>query len=176
MLHPSFVKKKDTPSRQRRRASRAAAQRLKVAEEESYRETVEDSAKETENSDPAENPIEENVEQTEDFNENEIEQKAEKAENPQSKNSNLNDEFCSDKDYNTVVDELIVKPPNDWKDTEVENFIDYNLKIVGINVFEIEKERSQSGENFRVKIQPTQLKDLKSESFPLRNWTWRPQR
>ena len=171
-LHPTFVKKKDTPSRQRRRARRAAAQQKNVAEEASKRETVEESVEE------AENPVEEIGDQTE-VNENSTEQKAEKADNTKTEKSSLNDEFCSDKDYlmeNSLVDELIVKPENDLKDAEVVNFIEYNLKIVGINVVKIEKELSKSSEHFRVKIQPTQLKDLKSESFPLRNWTWRPQR
>ena len=176
-LHPSFEKKKDSPSRQRRRARRASARQEKVAEEASNRETVEESVVETENSEQAENPIEENWEQTEKVNETLIEQKAENADN-------LNDEFCSNKDYlienassiKALVDEILVKPEDDWKDEEVENLIDYNLKIVGINVVKINKEISQSGETYRVKIQPTELKDLKSESFPLRNWRWMPQR
>ena len=90
----------------------------------------------------------------------------------------MNDEFCFNTEYlienassiKALVDEILVKPEDDWKDEEVENLIDYNLKIVGINVVKINKEISQSGETYGVKIQPTELKDLKSESFPLRNW------
>ena len=97
---------------------------------------------------------------------------------------NLNDEFGSNKDYlleiassiKALVDENLVKPEDDWKDEEVENLIEYNLKIVGINVVKINKDISHSGETYRVKIQPTELNDLKSESFPLRNWRWMPQR
>jgi hypothetical protein len=172
-LHPSFEKKKDSPSRQRRRARRAAARQNKVTEEASNIVTVE----ETENREHAGNPIEENNEQTEELNKTSIEQKAENADN-------LNDEFCSNKDYlienassiETLVEEIFVKPENDWKDEEVENLIEYNLKIVGINVIKIHKEMSKSSESFRVKIQPTELKNLKSESFPIRNWNWMPQR
>ena len=108
-------------------------------------------------------------------NKTSIEQKAENADN-------LNDEFCSNKDYEnasgneTLVDEIFVKPENDWKDTEAENLTEYNLKIVGIEVIKIDKEMSQNSESFRVKIQPTELKNLKSESFPIRNWSWMPQR
>ena len=111
------------------------------------------------------------------MDESTIEQKAEDA-------ANLIDEFCSNVDYliendysvDTVVEEILVRPENDWKNAEVENFIEYNLMIVGINVVKINEKISQSGKTLRVKIQPTELKDLKSESFPLRNWSWTPQR
>ena len=51
------------------------------------------------------------------------------------------------------------------------SLIDYNLKIVGIDVIKIEKEMILSNEVFKVKIQTTRLEALKSESFPLRNWS-----
>ena len=181
----SLIKKKDSPSRQRRRARRAAARQVNVAEEASNEETVE----ETVNTDPAKKPVEqsENKKTTEEeVNENSTELEAEQAENPKNESENLilNDEFCSDNDFmknatniNTLVDELLVKPGDNEKDEEdIMNLIDYNLKIVGIDVIKIEKEMIQSNQVFKVKIQPSRLEVLKSESFPLRNWSWRPHR
>ena len=82
-----------------------------------------------------------------------------------------------DTNINTLFDGLLVKPKNNEKDAEeVMSLMYYNLKIVGIDVIKIEKEIIQSNEVFKVKIQPTRLEVLKSESFPLRNWSWRPHR
>ena len=179
---PFYLKKKDSPSRQRRRARRAAARLVNVAEEASIEETVE----ETVNTDPAKKPVEqsENKKTTEEVNENSTELEAEQAENPKNESENLilNDEFCSDNDFmetniNTLVDELLVKPGDNEKDAkDIMYLIDYNLKIVGIDVIKIEKEIIQSNQVFKVKIQPNRLEVLKSESFPLRNWSWRPHR
>ena len=118
------------------------------------------------------------------MNKNSTEPEAEEAENPANESEILilNDEFCSDNDFmetniNTLVDELLVKPGDNEKDAkDIMNLIDYNLKIVGIDVIKIEKEIIQSNQVFKVKIQPTRLEVLKSESFPLRNWSWRPHR
>jgi hypothetical protein len=98
----------------------------------------------------------------------------------------LNDEFCYDKDYTEnamdktiLVDELLVKPDdeNDWKNEDVVNLIDYKLKIVGIDVVNIEKEiKEDEIISCKVKIQPTQLKNIESESFPFINCRWKPHR
>jgi hypothetical protein len=96
----------------------------------------------------------------------------------------VNDEFCCDKDYvenaidkNILVDELLIKPDDksDWKNDDVVNLIDYKLKIVGIDVVNIEKKtRDDEIISCKVKIQPTRLKNIESESFPFRNSRWKP--
>ena len=140
---------------------------MNVAEEASNEETVE----ETVNTDPAKKPVEqsENKKTTEEeVNENSTELEAEQAENPKNESENLilNDEFCSDNDFmetniNTLVDELLVKPGDNEKDAkDIMNLIDYNLKIVGIDVIKIEKEMIQSNGVFKEKIQPTRLEVL----------------
>ena len=82
-------------------------------------------------------------------------------------------------DRNSLVDELLVKhdDENDWKSENVVNLIDYKLKIVGIDVVNIEtKIREDKIISCKVKIQPTQLKNIEFESFPFRNCRWNPHR
>ena len=123
---------------------------------------------ETVDKDPVTKPAEQsgNMETTdEEVNVISTEPEAEQVENPtnESENMILNDEFCLDSDFtekdtniNTLFDGLLVKPKNNEKDAEeVMSLIDYNLKIVGIDVIKIEKEIIQSNEVFKVKIQPT---------------------
>ena len=95
----------------------------------------------------------------------------------------VQDEFCSDENYvenvvnnDTLVEEILVKPDDcqaDLKDEYVENLIDYNFKIKGINVVKIKINRSNRGAftSCLVKIEPIPLKRIESESFPLRNWS-----
>ena len=87
-----------------------------------------------------------------------------------------NDEICSDSEYQTLntaetdVEEIIVKPDckTDWENVDVKDIIEYKLKIVGINVNEVETNRSTSGEIISciVRIQPTPLNNLNIPSFP----------
>ena len=91
-----------------------------------------------------------------------------------------NDEICSDSEYQvlntaeTDVEEIVVKPDckTDWENVDVKDIIEYKLKIVGINVNEVETNRSISGEILSciVRIQPTPLNNLNIPSFPFRNW------
>jgi hypothetical protein len=56
----------------------------------------------------------------------------------------------------TLVEEFLVKTGNNKKDAEdIMNLIDYELKIVGIDVIKNEKEMIQSNDIFKVKVQPT---------------------
>ena len=92
----------------------------------------------------------------------------------------MNDEFCSDSEYHEqnktekVVEEIVIKPDceADWKNADVKDVIEYKLKIVGINVNEVEVDKSDSEDiiSCLVKIQPTPLKNLDILSFPFINW------
>ena len=130
-LHPTFVKKKDTPSRQRRRARRAAAQQMKVAEEASNRETLEESVEEAENPDKAlseESRVAktpERVEETKDKNDQEVGEEviavevveetydarqidgAEKVESDEMALKEVVDEICPDVDYEAKPTEVV---------------------------------------------------------------------
>ena len=91
----------------------------------------------------------------------------------------MNDEFCSDSDYheeNTsekFVEEIVIKPDSEtnWKNADVKDVIEYKLKIVGINVIEVEIDKSESYDFIScfVKIQPTLLKNLDIPGLPFRN-------
>ena len=63
---------------------------------------------------------------------------------------------------------------HDWKSDDIANIIDYKLKVTGIDVIDIEKERNDSGEILycKVRINPIKLKDIERESFPFGNWSW----
>ena len=69
----------------------------------------------------------------------------------------------------------MVKPrsESDLRDDEVENVIDYNLKIIGLDVVNFEIERKpDDGICCLVNIQPTARKTLERFKFPLGTWNF----
>jgi hypothetical protein len=96
--------------------------------------------------------------------------------------STLHDEFCSNDIYfdnvvsdETLVEEILVTPDcqDGWKDDDVKNLLDYNFKILGVNMVKIEMNRSDKGAltSCLVKILPIPLKKVEKLSLHLRNWS-----
>ena len=60
------------------------------------------------------------------------------------------------------------------EDEEIEDLINYNLKIIGVNKVNLEIERkSDDGISCLVKIQPTAKKVLERLKLPLGSWSFR---
>ena len=64
--------------------------------------------------------------------------------------STLRDEFCNDDIYlkdagtdQTLLEEILATPTNQkgWNDMDVENLLEYNLKILGINLTKVKINR-----------------------------------
>ena len=91
---------------------------------------------------------------------------AEVYETKERNNSALNDEFCSDTSFfkhddkeDTIIEEilLVLKKKSDENEEDLENSIDYNLKILGINMVKIARKSESDSTSFTVKIAPTSL-------------------
>ena len=154
-------------SRQRRRERRAEARRIKAAEDNN---TIDDA-----------NATEEiAVKASEKVCNNESVDNV--GEEPNASN-NVNHEFCSNNIYAekavddaTLVGEILIKPDpeNDLKDADVQNLIEYNLKVIGISPVQIEVKRSHLDViSCTVKINPIPRKIIEGRTFPFKNWTWK---
>ena len=92
--------------------------------------------------------------------------------NTTSSHEDPEDEFCSDKTYfDSLVDddipvkEILVKAPcpQDLDEEAFEEILDYNLKIVGINMVKAKTKKSESGSiSSEVTIQPSPKQAIKS--------------
>ena len=60
-------------------------------------------------------------------------------------------------DTEAIIDKIVVKPDDVWKDVEVKKVINYKLKTVGIDVVKIDEVKSQSGELILCKVKIGQL-------------------
>ena len=100
----------------------------------------------------------------------------------EAEHSTLQDEFCSDETFaesidneDTLIEEIVVKPTNcqeEISESDVASFINYKLKIVGINMVKminIEKSNVGSFSSCLVKIEPVSLKKIEK----LKNWIQR---
>ena len=94
------------------------------------------------------------------------------------------DEFCSNQEYDehpkvddanddTLVEEILATPDcqGGWKDEDVENIIEYNLKILGINMVKITRNRSNRGALTSCLVQIRPISWKKIEKLTLRNWS-----
>jgi hypothetical protein len=154
-------------SRQRRRERRAEARRNKAAEDKN---TIHDANTTEEIAGKASEKvcINETVNTV--------------GEEPNASN-NVIDEFCSDNIYaekavdeDTLVGEILIKPDpeNDLKDADVQNLIEYKLKVIGISPVQIEVKRSHLDViSCTVKINPIPRKIIEGRTFPFKNWTWK---
>ena len=175
--HQRLMGSRNGPARQRRRKKRAEARHVAGTENASAGNAAEESKLDN---------IAEEATSLDDSNDLaplqdiSVKEKVEELRNEDKiKMSTLQDEFCSDDLYvdnvvkDTLVEEILIEPDSqaDWKD--VEELIDYNLKVIGINLVKIQMNRSNQGDftSCLVKIQPTMM--TKIGSFPLRNWVLR---
>ena len=76
------------------------------------------------------------------------------------------------------MEEIRINPDgeNYWEDDNVENVIDYKLKVIGISMKKIEIERNKLNviKSCAIKINPIPLSKLDLRSFPFRNRDWKP--
>ena len=148
------------PARQRRRQRRAEARDAHAAV--IVAEQVSDAANVTEEipAEEAEKEIEVNKE----------------SETVEAENTvfNLKDEFCPDIIYEEIgpdhlIEEFVVnvKVEYDHEIKDIEEMIDYNLKIAGLTMKKIEMEKnSDDAIELLVKVEETTLKKLKGFNFP----------
>ena len=173
-------KQKQSPSRQRRRERRAVER--KTAEEAKRNEHVNTDVvvEETttqENVKAGEAPT---VDTEQDVNK-EVENSAVIAEVCET-NEALNDEFCSDASFkhddkeDTIIEEILVvlKKKSDEDKEDLENSIDYNLKILGINMLKITRKSESDSTAFTVKIAPTSLGKIKDLNFQKEEFSVKP--
>ena len=147
---------KNSPSRQRRRERRAAARNSEEETSKVEHQDVAEKATEGQTVEVVDEPIENNIDE------------------------DLTDEFCPDSIYavtndETLVEEILIIPDreSDWIEKDVENLVDYKLKVIGVNIVKITIERGSSDviSSCKVQIVPTPLKNLRS--LPYRKWNWK---
>ena len=168
LLHPhqpqSFYRKPDSPSRQRRRDRRAAARKSK-AEEASRKENAE----EADPTSTVEKPL-----RKEDQSDEIIISTAEEA----TVNVKISDEFCPDENYeefddNAPVKEIVLESAceENLDEEAAKDIIEYNLKLLGINIIETKLKKSESGViSCTIIIQPKPKETIKRISLALRDW------
>jgi hypothetical protein len=93
----------------------------------------------------------------------------------------LEDEVCADHDYlengdddDTFVEEILLEAnhPEESEEESVEDLLIYNLKVLGIKMIELRINKSESGviKSCSVIVQPTPKKIIGMLSHSLRNW------
>ena len=93
----------------------------------------------------------------------------------------VQDEVCSDDIYiddlvhdDTVVEEILLQAPCQeiCEEDDMNEILDYNLKILGVNMIKCKMNKSESDviTSCLVTIQPTPKKIIKRLSISLRNW------
>ena len=176
---PVCQRPKTSPSRQRRRARRAAARDVgntavsdgdsvahdagKVAEQENLETIAVDASSVSEENSIAEKSNDEGTEKT-------------------PKDFPLQDELCSDQVYlnnvdddDTPVEKIMLEAKCQEVELEeeyVKDHLEYNLKILGINIIEANMNKSESGviKSCSIIVEPTPKKIIKQLSLSLKNW------
>ena len=97
--------------------------------------------------------------------------------------SALKDEFCPDGVYldtvneDILIEEFVIKPDGeiDWKSNDIESSIEYKLKVVGVDILNMEILRDDEIliTSCLVKIKPIQLNKKERESFPFKKVRWK---
>ena len=163
---PVTKQSKNGPSQQRRRERRAAAREAAEAHEQV---DVENDVAEG-----APNGLNENAENT-------TENGGVGIEKDTKVDITVQDEVCSDDIYiddlvhdDTVVEEILLQAPCQeiCEEDDMNEILDYNLKILGVNMIKCKMNKSESDviTSCLVTIQPTPKKIIKRLSISLRNW------
>jgi hypothetical protein len=176
--HGHIPRSKNGPSRQRRRERRAAAHAGTRAAEQANID--QDTAVEASNGSTGSEILSTvNIVYATENGGNE-QSKVIKEAKDKTEDSNLEDEFCSDHIYldnvvndETLLEEILLTPTcqEGWNDEDVENLLDYNLKLLEINMVKAKSNRSNTLTSCQVIIQPIPKKNIEGLSFPLRSWT-----